>query len=211
MLGAVCDSLRKLHLTPNSSKSRILSLGQAKKHFHFTANGLLDSIEKLPHSTAKERVALRKSIYNAWKIAVKSDGDGEWQKVLKRFYRQAARGKTRLLVKRALNDVKEMPALVDRVADYIRYVSTPDQVVDFVETLLNDPEQVYADINYQLIESLLKLSPDPLTAKRLQKLGSQILDQTLHFLGDAEARALAPLLILRYGDGRSVRSLFIRI
>lgn len=211
VLGAVCDSLRKLHLTPNSSKSKILSLAEAKKHFHFIANGLLDSIEKLPHGTAKERVALRKAITSAWKIAVKSEGDGEWQKVLKRFYRQAARAGSRLLVKRAVIDVKQIPALVDRVVDYIRYVSDPDEVIDFVEALLHDPEQVYADVNYQLVESLLKLSPEPMTAKRLQKMSTQIFDQTIRFPGDADARALAPLIILRYGDGRNLRSLFTKL
>ena len=211
VLGVVCDSLRKLHLTPNLSKSKILSLGQARKHFHFTANALLDSIEKLPHETGKQRVELRKAISNAWKVAVKSEGNGEWQKVLKRFYRQVARSKSRRLVKRAIIDIKEMPTLVDRVADYIRYVSDPGEVVDFVETLLHDPEQVYKDVNYQLIESLLKLSPEPATAKRLQKFGTQILDQTLRFPGDVEARSLAPLFILRYGDGRNLRSLFTRL
>lgn len=211
VLGAVCESLRKLHLTPNSSKSKILSLSQARKHFHFSANALLDSMEKLPHDTAKQRVSLRKSISQAWQVAVKSEGDGEWQKVLKRFYRQAARSRSRLLVRRAISDCKQMPALVDRVTDYIRYVSDPDEVVDFVETLLNDPEQVYPDVNYQLVESLLKLSPDPTTARRLQRLGTRILDQSISFPGDADARALAPILILRYGDGRNLRTLVTKL
>lgn len=208
VLGGVCDSLRKLHLTPNTSKSKILSLGEARKHFHFSANASLDAIEKLPHDTGAQRIALRKEITKAWRAAIKWEGDGEWQKVLKRFYRQAARAKSRLLVRRASTDIKQAPGLVDRVSDYLRYVSEPDEVVDFVEDLLSDKEQIYPDVNYQLIESLLKLSPDKSTEKRLRKLGKDILDQKLRFPGDATARALAPLLILRYGDGRSVRALF---
>ena len=58
---------------------------------------------------------------------------------------------------------------------------------------------------------MLKLSPEPATAKRLQRLGSQILDQRLRFPGDADARALAPLLVPRFGDGRNVRALFHRL
>lgn len=62
ILGEVCDSLRRLHLTPNSGKSEILSLHKAKKHFHFVANAAIDEIEKLPHSSNRERRFLRKAI-----------------------------------------------------------------------------------------------------------------------------------------------------
>ncbi len=143
VLGEVCDSLRRLHLTPNSGKSKILFLPEAKKHFHFVANRDLDSLEKLPDSTRRERRALRIAISRAWTKAKTLDGVGEWQKVLKRFYRQAARAQSKLFVRRAANDIKEFPALVDRVADYIRYVRSADEAVSFVVKLLRDPEQVY--------------------------------------------------------------------
>lgn len=211
VLGEVCDSLRRLHLTPNSGKSKILSLPDAKKHFHFVANGDLDSLEKLPHSTQRERRVLRKAVLQAWTRAKALEGVGEWQKVLKRFYRQAARAKSKFLVRRAANDIKEFPGLVDRVADYVRYVCSADEVVTFVAGLLGDPEQVYPDVNFQLIESLLKLSPDATTAKRLCKFATAILNDATSFPGAREAKALAPILILRYGDKRNLRVLATKL
>lgn len=141
------------------------------------------------------------------KNALKHEGEGEWQKILKRFYRQAARAMSKLFVRRASKDVKEFPGLVDRVADYIRYVSNADEVVMFVEDLLSDAEQVYPDVNYQLIECLLKLFPDKTTAKQICRVGAKILNGELSFPGALEAKVLAPLLVLRYGDKRNVRSL----
>jgi hypothetical protein len=90
-------------------------------------------------------------------------------------------------------------------------VSTVDEAVTFVEQLIFDPEQIYPDVNYQLIESLLKLSPPPQTARRLRLLGRGLLDESITFPGSDDARALAPLLILRFGDNRSIRALFTRL
>lgn len=211
VLGAVCESLRKLHLTPNSSKSTILSLSRAKRYFHFAANSALDALEALPHDTSKQRTMLRRSVRREWAVARQLEGEGEWQKILKRFYRQAARSRSKLLVRRARADVKEMPGLVERITDYLRYVSDVNTAISFVETLLADEEQIYPDVNYQLIESLLKLSPERSAALRLSHFGLELLKMTVEFPGAAEARALAPLLILRYGDGRSVRGLFTHL
>jgi hypothetical protein len=211
VLGEVCDSLRRLHLTTNSGKSKILSLAEAKKHFHFVANGRLDLIDKLPHSTQEERRELRKAVLLAWNKAKALEGVGEWQKVLKRLYRHAARARSKLFVRRAVSDIKKFPGLVDRVSDYIRYVCDADDVVSFVAKLLNDPEQVYPDVNFQLIECLLKLDSDAATAKRLCKFATAVLNDALSFPGAREAKALAPILILRYGDRRNLRILVTKL
>lgn len=211
VLGAIGDSLRRLHLTPNAGKSKILSLGEAKRHFHFSANALLDKIEQLPLKTAADRRALRKAVLSAWRLAQKYEGEGEWQKILKRFYRQAARAGARSLVRRAKHDIMEYPALVDRASDYLRYVLPASDVVDIVEEIIGDAEQVYPDVNYQLIESLLKLSPDVATSKRICLIGSEILNEIRNFPGSKECKALAPLVILRFGDGRNLRGLFSRL
>jgi len=211
VLGEVCDSLRRLHLTPNAAKSKILSLSEAKKHFHFVANADLDLMEKLPYSTRKERRELRKAISQAWAKAKKLERVGEWEKILKRFYRYSARAQSKLFVRRAKSDIKEFPALVDRIADYIRYVSTAEEAVSFVDQVLKDPEQIYSNVNFQLIESLLKLSPDLPTSKRLCKFAVSILNDSAKFPGAPEARVLAPILILRYGDRRNQRVLITKL
>lgn len=208
VLGHVGDSLRRLHLTANSGKSMVLSLAEAKQHFHFVTNAALDQLDKMPHGTRAEQAAMRKALTAAWNKAKLLEGVGEWEKILKRFYRQAARARWRVLLKRAPSDLVVMPSLVERIGDYVRYVSKSAATVAFVEDVLKDEAQVYPDVNYQLLESLLKISPDDAARRKLLKLGSDLIKGTRRFRGSTEARPLGPLMILRFGDGRSVKSLF---
>jgi hypothetical protein len=207
VLNSVGDSLRRLHLTANAGKSAILSLVEAKKHFHFETNRCLDTIDTMLYATHQDRKALCQAITTAWAAAQVLEDVGEWQKVLKRFYRYAARARSKLFVHRARGDVKVFPDLIDRVCDYIRYVSSPSDAVSFVESLLGDPEQVYPDVNYQLLESLLKIEPPSDVAKRLRELAQKILNEEINFPGLKECKVLAPLLLLRYGDKRNMRGM----
>ena len=207
VLAAVGESLRRLHLTPNSGKSKILSLREAKIHFHFAANQDLEKIDELPFKTERERRALRKALKPAWKAAIRNEDAGEWQKILKRFYRYAARAQTRMFTRRAKKDLLAFPALVDRIADYMRYVLSVTEYLDFVDTVLADAEQVYPDVNFQLIESLLKIEPAPAEKVRLRQLAQGIYSGTRVFPGSDGCRTLVPLLYLRFGDKRNIKSL----
>lgn len=204
ILGAVGESLRRLHLTPNAGKSKILSLREAKIHFHFSANQDLEAIDALKFDTERERRALRKALNSAWISALRHEGIGEWQKILKRFYRYAARGRTRIYRRRAKSDLMEFPALVDRIGDYMRYVLPVPEYLDFVDEILNDPEQVYPDVNFQLIESLLKLEPAASEKTRLRQLAQEIHSGQRIFSGSDSCKTLVPLLFLRFGDKRNI-------
>ena len=207
ILSAVDVSQRRLHLTTNVGKSKILSLSKAKCHFHFQANRELDILEVMGFDTERGRRALRKKLSAAWKSALVYEGEGEWQKVLKRFYRIAARGRTRILKSRAISDVIEFPTSVNRISDYLRYILPPCDYIDFVERLLNDTEQVYPHVNHQLVESLLRLEPEQLDAIRIRQLAQNIHSGRLKFQGSNDCRDLVPLLFLRYGDKRNIKGL----
>ena len=47
VLARVGESLADLHLTPNAGKSRLLTLSEARRHFHLDLNDELDAIEPL--------------------------------------------------------------------------------------------------------------------------------------------------------------------
>ena len=207
ILASVGESLRRLHLTPNSGKSEILSLREAKTHFHFSANQDLATIDTLPFRTERERRVLRKHIQEAWTLAIRNEGKGEWQKILKRFYRYAARGRTRMFTRRAKKDLLMFPALVDRIGDYMRYVLAVSEYLDFVSGVLDETQQVYPDISFQLIESLLKLEPAPPEKIRLRRLAQGIYASSLSFTGRDGCKPLVPLLYLRFGDKRNIRGL----
>lgn len=207
ILAAVGESLRRLHLTPNAGKSKILSLREAKLHFHFSANKDLEVIDELKFNTERERRALRKALKTAWASAQRHEGIGEWQKILKRFYRYAARGRTRMFNRRAKDDLMDFPALIDRIGDYMRYILSVPEYLDFVDQVLNDSEQVYPDVNFQLIESLLKLEPATPEKTRLRKLAQEIHSGKRSFSGSDSCKTLVPLLYLRFGDKRNIRRL----
>jgi hypothetical protein len=102
----------------------------------------------------------RRAVRRIWREAQPHEGVGEFGKILKRLYRLAGSAGLRLLRNRSASDVLEDPSLVERVADYYRCTGTVNEYLDFVERLMNDREQVYADVNVALVESLLRVEPD---------------------------------------------------
>lgn len=207
ILASVGASLSKLHLTPNAEKSRVLSLNEASRHFHFRTNGRLDAAESLKTVTKSQRRKLRAELRRIWKIARKRDNSGEWNKVLKRFYRLAALARTKQLQSRALDDILTKPELTRRVADYMRCTCTVPDYLRFVKSVWAHPEQVYPDVNISLVESLLRLEPNKTQKKLIRDLASQILKKNNGLIGHYECAAVAPLLLFRFGDRRSLPTL----
>lgn len=202
------ESLARLHLTPNAAKSRILSLEEASRHFHFDINAELDTLEKAALSTPSERKHYRVALSRIWIESQRYEGVGEWGKILKRFYRLAGRGRLRLLRRRALDDIRSDPTLAGRVADYMRVVCSAKDYVDLVENVWNLPEQVYADVNQVFAEGLLKLKPTTVQdVRRIRQIAADLLSWKCDFPGWKRCATVAPLLILRYGDRRSLRLL----
>ena len=207
VLSAIGSSLSRLHLTPNSSKSRILTLAEAKRHFHFRANALLDVIDKMPYDTSAQRRSLRAALLDVWEKASDDEGRGEWEKILKRVYRYAARARARFLRRRAMRDVLTYPSLTARICEYLSYTSTVFECLNFAQSILTHPEQVYPDVSYKMLDSLLQLEPTPSEAKALRNFFKSVSAAQISFPGQVLARSLVPLALLRYGDKRSVKSL----
>jgi hypothetical protein len=207
ILAEIGGSLARLHLTANSGKSKILTLAGAKHHFHFRANALLDQIDKLPFKSHADRRALRRQLIIAWRIAIQNDATGEWPKVLRRFYRYAARARARFMRRRAGRDVLNYPTLTSRICEYIHYSSSVRECIQFARNLLLGPEQVYSDVSYQLLDWLLRLEPTRFEKSILRNLFQSIYRGQLQFSGSKLCRNLVPLGLLRYGDKRSIKSL----
>ena len=91
LLSEVGRSLGRLHLSPNSKKSRILTLSEARKHFHLDLNEMLDRAETTAHkaTSRKQRTILSKQLRQIWARAQPRVGMGEFDKILRRLYRLA--------------------------------------------------------------------------------------------------------------------------
>jgi hypothetical protein len=207
VLSVVSKSLGRLHLTPNSKKSRILSLSEARRHFHLDLNALLDRAEKIASSKSSRTAMnskLRPFLHQIWVKAQPHEGIGEYGKVLKRLYRLAGTANARFLRRRALKDVLLDPSLAERVCDYMRSSGSEAEYLKFVMSLMNSDEQVYADVNVAATEAFLRLEASGAVARQIRSLAVTFLRGKFVVPGLDECMTIAPLLILRFGDRRSL-------
>jgi len=204
IIAAVSDSLARLHLTPNVQKTRLLSLREARRHFHLDINDLLDAADSMPYKTASEIKALRAEIRRIWKITKKHEGEGEWQKILKRFYRLAALAQSKIFRHRSVSDILEHPGLAYRIASYMRCISAVSEYIKFIEKVIFHDEQLYHDVNLAVFENILRLEPARPETSQIRKLASDLLKGKIRIPGASLCMTVAPLIILRFGDRRSL-------
>lgn len=203
VLALVGESVSRLHLTANTAKSRILSLAEARRHYHLDLNRKLDRLEAAPTATQADRRRLGKDLRLFWKSASQHEGTGEWDKILKRTYRLAALSGGRWLRARARRDVGQYPGMIDRIADYVRVTGTAEEYLTFAETVWNDPEQIYPDVNLALFERLLLVKGVGAAGVRIRRLAVDVLRRRVSWPGADWCHGVAPLVVLRFGDRRS--------
>jgi hypothetical protein len=204
ILSEIGESLRGLHLTPNAAKSRLLSIAEARRHFHLDVNRDLDRLEVRVRVEGVRPRWVAAQVRSIWRKAAKHEGKGEWEKILKRLYRLMGNAGSRFLRRRAAQDVLRSPGLATRVSDYVRTTGTAREYVRFAKTLWGHDEQIYESVGYALVEGLLRLDPDVALRRELRTIGSDLLTRRLRFTGSEACLQIAPLLLLRYGDRRSL-------
>ena len=210
VLGEVGRSLGRLHLTPNAQKSKIMDLAEARRQHHLDINQMLDDAEELAkkvRNKTKARKNLAMKLRGIWRKAKRHDGVGEFGKILKRIYRLAGFSGLDILRNRAAADIVAEPSMVERVLSYYRCTGSTSEYLAFVEGLMDSPEQVYPDVNVAMAESLLRLEPSQAEVPRLRKLARRLLLREKSLPGSDDCAAVGPLLILRFGDRRSLPTL----
>jgi hypothetical protein len=205
-LSEVGKSLARLHLSPNTKKSRILTLAGARRHFHLDLNDMLEKAEAAAKATKtrKQRQALSSQIRKIWLKARPLEGQGEFNKVLKRIYRLAGGAKLRFLRRRARQDMLSDPESAERICAYMRCSGSVREYLAWFRLVMGHPEQIYPDVNVVLGESLLRLEADQVEAASIRLIATSFLTGKRRVPGAGECKALAPLLILRFGDKRSL-------
>lgn len=205
IVAAIGASLSNLYLTANAKKTQILSLKQAKLHFHLDANARLDVLEQMISKRARPRKGLVRLLARGWRSAKRNEGKGEWEKIQKRYYRLAGLVKARFLRARSSRDLLATPTLAERIADYMRCSGSAGEYLKFVRRVLGHKEQVYEDVEFILTESLLRLEAKGSRARYLSKLGVRILEDVTALRKNSFFANPACLLVLRFG-GRRARS-----
>lgn len=201
----IAHSLARIHLTPNVAKSRVMSLAEARRYFHLDINKMLDRARKFPFDTLSKRRKLRANIRIIWNKAYRFEDHGEWEKILKQLYLLAGLAESKMFRRRALKDLLNYPQLAWRIADYMRWTGSTDQFVSFLTRVWNSAEQVYSDVNVAISEGLLQLEASGGSAALLRRIGTGLLRGTqIPRVGRWECATIAPLIIMRFGDKRSL-------
>ena len=203
-LGTCGLSLSKLHLTPNAGKTKILSLRELAVHFHLETNEDLDDFQDLLDESVNDRPGLGNRLRFLWREhRCGEENGGEWSKVLARFYLMAGVCRCDFLLDRATEDVLRHPTLARRVGDYFRVLRPAGEYLESLLSVCTDERQIHPDVSRVLVEGLLKVEPSREDALRLREFASELLAGGYRFIGWRECAAVAPLLILRFGDKRS--------
>jgi hypothetical protein len=200
VVAAVGASLAKLYLTANAKKTRILSLKEAKIHFHLETNAKLDRVENLIMSRSRGRKALIREVGKAWRFALRSKNEGEWEKIQKRVYRLAGLVKAKFLRRKALRDLLKTPTLTERIADYMRCSGSPREYLEFVNRTLRHKEQIHEDVALVLFESLLRIEARGQRARQIAQLALKMIVEITDSKRSVAFAASACLLVLRFGN-----------
>jgi len=139
-----------------------------------------------------------------WARAQKHDGIGEFEKVLKRLYRLAGVARARFLRRRAIGDILTNPGLADRIADYMRVSGSAAEYLLFSDKVKGHPEQVYPDVDLALTEGLLRVEGDRFIGRLVRATATRLLSGNQSPPQAYMSRMLSPLLLLRFGDRRSL-------
>jgi hypothetical protein len=201
-IAAIGASLSNHYLTANAKKTRVLSLKQAKLHYHLEINARLDAVEQVIENKSKPRRALVRELAKIWRAAKRNKDHGEWEKIQKRFYRLAGLTKARFLRRCALRDLLSTPTLTERIADYVRCSGTSRDYLSFLRRVLRHREQIHEDVELVLLENLLRLELSGKVAASVVRMAMGMMEEISESKRNFVFSAPACLLFLRFGNKR---------
>jgi hypothetical protein len=199
VLAAMQDSLASLYLTPNAKKSLVLTLAEAKVHFHLDTNADLDTLEQKVASRSYRRVSLVRELTRVWRFALRNEGKGQWEQIQSRVYKLAGATKARFLRRRAISDLLGNPTLVERISSYMRCSGSATEYLRFIKSVVSHRRQIHKDVPLLLLESLLRVETTSYSARRILRIAEAVLTEVLQGQRDELFAAPACLLILRFG------------
>jgi hypothetical protein len=204
VLAAMQDSLAGLYLTPNVKKSVILSLADAKVHFHLDTNANLDALEGKIASRSARRPTLVRELIRTWRLAMQDENKGHWEQIQSRIYKIAGLTRARFLRPRAISDLLENPGLAERISSYMRCSGSAAEYLRFTNSVMAHRRQIHDDIPLLLLESLLRVETRGFTSRQILRMGKTVLTEVLEGSRSDLFVAPAALLILRFGGRRDL-------
>jgi len=198
-LAAMQDSLASLYMTPNAKKSLVLTLAEAKVHFHLDTNGDLDALEQKVANTRHRRLSLVRQLTRAWRAALQNEDKGQWEQIQSRVYKLAGVTRARFLRRRAISDLLQNPTLAERISSYMRCSGSASEYLRFIKSVTSHRQQIHKDVPLLLLESLLRVETTSYSARRILRIAETVFSEVLEGRRDELFAAPACLSILRFG------------
>lgn len=197
-------SLNQQRLTLNSGKTTFLTPGEVATHFQLDANEALSKwLSQLEAQKWQMNRGLEQKLFELWLEYSQgsSANQGNWDKILKRFYGYATRANMEFLEYRALNDLIRYPHLDDRIFTYFARRNRGDELLILFERYAHNQENLFDSTERQFFESLLLLDVDQDIADKCRHIAytfakGEYPNQTGRPLG----RAAAMLCLYWFGE-----------
>lgn len=200
-------SLSQQRLVLNSGKTKFLTPEAVAEHFHLDTNERLDEIDKALKAKSPDFLELRYLLTDVWEEALQLEGEGNWDKILKRFYGVAGRLRMPFLKQRAHDDLITHPLLAHRIFEYFSALSDFERLLQIFSNLVDEGESLYENVEAAFFENILLSNIPSASRSAFRKLTQSWLSNQSLGSGRPYSRGIAALCLYWLGDRRSIPSI----
>lgn len=203
-------ALAKLGLVPNSSKTAIVTKRRFREDHYEEENEFLEEIHLLTEKSAELGKEDRRRFDRALVAFLKGRPRGEWFQVLKRYYTQSRRARSRRLFAHWETHVSDAPSHARHILDYISHFPGSFGLCEKIFALLKNTATMYQDLQILLYEALLS-TPFPNDPILRAYVTSMCYRHYFGMCGFSETnpytKGLQALAIFKFGGSRAVKPL----
>ena len=210
MVTRIERALSRLGLVANSSKTDLVPKDEFRESHLEEENEYLDDVHKAIET--EEEFSTEEQIFfddklNCFLCSAKK---GQWSRILRRYYTESRRVRSKILLTRWNDHLAEFPTNSQYILDYVSFYQGDMEFCDQLFSYLKKQGPLFDDIQILLYETLL-LKPFPNCSKLRSHVVSQVCS---HFLGkdrfEAPAgyvKGLQALTMYKFGGARAAESL----
>lgn len=199
-------SLSQQRLTLNTAKTKFLGPSEVALYFHLDTNEQLNDLE-YKISSGADPLPLQSDLELIFREALKNEGYGNWDKVLKRFYRLAGMLQWPGLKKRAYCDLVEYPVLARRIFEYFIALRDLSGLLSLFQQLVRNGESIYESVEVDFFESILLTNFHSPDTRLLRRFARDWAVGKIHGSGRTLSQGVAALVLFWLGDGRSITTI----
>jgi hypothetical protein len=156
IVNLLSKSLSSQRLTINAGKTQFLSPAAVANEFHLDSNDALNNWEhRWKGKFESSRKAAATDLEAIWGTAKKLEGEGAWDKILKRFYGQAVRVRATFLDGRVLNDLITYPNLAGRIFESLARQDRTSELIDLFYRYARKGECLFEGVEAAFFDCLL--------------------------------------------------------